>query len=269
MLIKIIKTLIPPIFYILFRKPKHSGITYSGDFDNWDEAQSFSTGYDSPVILSKVKEATLMVKSGKAEYERDSVLFDKIEYSLPIISGLLLAASKNNGNLRVLDFGGSLGSSYFQNRKFLKELSSVKWGVVEQTHYVECGKDFIQDDFLFFYDTIDECLADFEPNIIILGSVLQYVSEPYALLSKINKINLSILIIDKTPFSNLENDKICLQNVPNSIYKANYPIRIFSEIKILEKIKEWKILDEFNCKEINLKTENGVEFNYKSKILIK
>ena len=55
-------------------------------------------------------------------YERDSVLFDTIRYSWPLLSDLLRAASEDQNHLSVLDFGGSLGSSYYQNRVFLSHL---------------------------------------------------------------------------------------------------------------------------------------------------
>ena len=70
-------------------------------------------------ILDKVLAATLKVKQGQAVFERDSVLFDEIEYSWPLLAGLMWAAASNGGKLNVLDFGGALGSSYYQNRKFL------------------------------------------------------------------------------------------------------------------------------------------------------
>jgi putative methyltransferase (TIGR04325 family) len=39
-----------------------------------------------------------------------------------------------------LDFGGSLGSSYFQNKKFLDALRLVEWNVVEQENFVATGE---------------------------------------------------------------------------------------------------------------------------------
>jgi putative methyltransferase (TIGR04325 family) len=38
-----------------------------------------------------------------------------------------------------------LGSSYFQNRKFLQSLPDVRWNVVEQPHYVDAGRKYIEE----------------------------------------------------------------------------------------------------------------------------
>src|SRR5688572_21124448 len=78
---------------------------WSGDFKSWENASQKSEGYSSMEILAKVKKAVLKVKNGEAVYERDSVLFDKIEYSWPLLSSLMWVAAKNNNSLKVLDFG--------------------------------------------------------------------------------------------------------------------------------------------------------------------
>ena len=107
---------IPPIVLrVASRLRKSQG--FFGDYPTWGEAMRASSGYDAAHILEKVKGALLKVKRGQAIYERDSVLFDRIEYSWPLLTGLLWVASLNENRLSVLDFGGSLGSSYFQNRQ--------------------------------------------------------------------------------------------------------------------------------------------------------
>ena len=45
------------------------------------------------------------MKNGEAVYERDSVLFDEIQYSWGLLAGLQKAALENDGKLCVLDFG--------------------------------------------------------------------------------------------------------------------------------------------------------------------
>ena len=68
---------------------------WKGDYRNWQQAKMNSLGYDANGILAKVKSATLCVKSGKAEYERASVLFDSIEYSWPLLCALMWVAATN------------------------------------------------------------------------------------------------------------------------------------------------------------------------------
>lgn len=263
----LVRDCLPPILLKILKNPEVSGINYDGDFATWEEAIAASIGYDQPSILAKTREATLMVKYGKAIYERDSVLFDHIEYSLPVITGLMLAAAKNHGRLRVLDFGGSLGSSYFQNRRFLNELSDVRWGIVEQSHYVACGRESIQDKHLRFFNTIEECVAELRPNVVLLGSVLHYLNNPYDILDQLSQVRTDFLIIDRTPFSKLESDRIIIQQVPSSIYKASYPLWIFSRLSFDEKMgHQWHLIEEFDCMEGSVETKTGIQFDSKAMI---
>ena len=183
-----------------------------------DEAKKHSDGYDNDIILKKCQDALLKVKNGEAAYERDSVLFDKIQYSYPVLAGLLHAAIANGGNLSVLDFGGSLGSSYYQCRGFLSGLKSLKWCIVEQLRFVECGREFFESEELKFYYDIDECLNSEKPDVVLLSSVLPYIERPYNLLKDIIKHNFQYIILDRTPVVEWESGLLTVQKVPKEIY---------------------------------------------------
>lgn len=219
----------------------------SGDYRSWDEAMATSTGYASEIILEKTKAALLKVKSGEALYERDSVLFDEIEYAWPVLAGLMWVAARHGGRLNVLDFGGSLGSSYFQNRKFLATLPEVRWNIVEQTRHVETGKAFFEDDHLRFYADIAGCLADTQPNVVLLSSILQYLEQPYTVFNQILTFPCDHIIIDRTPFWAGPTDRLCMQNVPPPIYEGSYPCWIFSRPKFQAFLNErWQTIMDFS-----------------------
>jgi len=202
---------------------------FTGNYSSWDLALKECKGYDAPNILEKVKESLLKVKKGEAVYERDSVVFDHVEYSLPLLSFLLYIASAHDNHLRLLDFGGSLGSSYFQNKKFLDRVNTLEWSIVEQPHFVECGKENFQDEVLKFYHTIQECILERNPKIVVLSSVLPYISEPYGILKSIVSHNFEYIVIDRTPFFTEEYpDRITIETVPPEIYEARYPAWFFN-----------------------------------------
>ena len=244
----LLREILPPVFLRVMKKLFRSGIVFKGNYSTWEEAVKASSGYDQLNILEKTKNSTLKVKLGEEVYERDSVIFDHIEYSLPVLSGIMLAAAKDAGRLSVLDFGGSLGSSYYQNRKFLNLLPNVLWGIVEQPHYVNFGREFIQDERLRFFDSIEDCEADLRPNVVLLGSVLHYLSNPFKILDYLKMDSINFLIIDRTPFSKLKLNKISVQTVPSSIYKASYPCWIFSRRSFEEIVgQNWQLIEEFEC----------------------
>ena len=124
---KKIKDRLPPIVITKlkswFRRKK--GSYFTGEYDSWEKALDNCEGYDDKSILRKVLSSAKKVKSGEVQYERDGVIFDDIEYSWELLAGLLWAAAQNGGRLNVIDIGGSLGTTYFQNKKFLKSISEI------------------------------------------------------------------------------------------------------------------------------------------------
>ncbi|MBA4416985.1 MAG: methyltransferase, TIGR04325 family [Syntrophus sp. (in: bacteria)] len=220
---------------------------WSGDYSSWEAARATATGYDSQLILEKVKNALLKVKNGKAQYERDSMLFDEIEYSWPMLTALLWIASRNSNCLHIIDFGGSLGSSYFQNRRFLSHLTELSWNIVEQMNFVACGKEHFQDDVLRFYSSIEACLKSQRCDTILLSSVLPYIEKPYDLVVNIIALGFKNIIIDRTPFFLKDiPDRLTIQNVPPGIYRASYPAWFFNREKFLKLFqKQYDLVAEF------------------------
>lgn len=220
---------------------------WHGNYSSWDKAVKKCTGYDSQIIFDRVKASALMVKDGSAAYERDSVIFDEVDYTFPLLSSLLWIAAQNQGKLNVLDFGGSLGSTYFQNKFFLDALPSVNWCIVEQSGFVKAGNETFEDGRLHFFYTIEECLRNYKPDVILLSSVLQYIDEPYNLLDKIKSTGVRYLIIDRTPFIKGP-DRITVQKVNPKIYKADYPCWFFNEEKFVSYLnRDYKLILEFDA----------------------
>jgi putative methyltransferase (TIGR04325 family) len=240
------KKFIPPVLYDMLYYSRLKKYGWFGDYSTWEEAQQHCTGYDHNAIVDKVKTSLLKVKRGEAVHERDSVLFDRIEYSWPVLAAVLCAAAKHNGRLHVLDFGGSLGSTYFQNRKFINELAEVRWNIVEQQNFVEIGKKYFQDDRLRFYPDIHSCVKDNQLNVVLLSSVLPYLKSPFEMLSAILDLKVDWLVMDKMPFISGTRDRITVQKVPPYIYEASYPAWFFSETKFMSFVsKHYSLVEEF------------------------
>ncbi len=224
------------------------GVRWSGNYTSWEEALRVSTGYNSKVVLNKVKDSLLKVKNGEAVYERDSVLFDEILYSWPILAGLMWIAAQSSGVLNLIDIGGSLGSTYFQNRKFLESLKKVSWTIVEQKHFVETGKIYFQTEMLGFSEDLEKCFKETSPKAILLSSVLQYLEAPYDLLRKITDLKIEFILFDRTSFIFKGPDRLTVQNVPHDIYKASYPCWFFNMDKFLSFFRDdYDLISEFDA----------------------
>ncbi len=246
---KILKKLLPPIvidFLVRFKNRKYG---WHGNYKSWQDAQKNSTGYDSDEILRKVRNSMLKVKNNEAAYERDSVIFDEIQYSWPLLAGLMFAAALSGGKIRVLYFGGSLGSTYFQNKKFLDNFEEVSWCIVEQKKFVDVGISDFQDERLKFFYDVKSCMEIEKPNILILSGVLQYLEKPYETLDELLSHRFEFVIVDRTPFSIINKEIITLQIVPPYIYNASYPCWFFEELKLLNYFKKrnFKLIEKFDA----------------------
>ena len=243
MISKIVKSILPPIVLDIYRKLQNTGRDNSvfygieGDYVTWNDAKkevkSRGYGYDAPEIVEQVRNAIHEVRNGNAVFERDGVLFNYEEFNFPFLTAFLLSVGHfdNRKELQVMDFGGSLGSTFFQNKMLLEMIGNpLKWNVVEQPNYVKLGKTDVPE--IVFYDSIAECIKEKKIDIVLLSSVLSYLDKPYEVIEEIVKFNPETIIIDRTLF--FENKEIIgIQIVPPSIYDAQYPNRIMSKSKML------------------------------------
>ncbi len=247
---KIIESIAPPLL-ISFYKTKIAKYGFFGNYLSWDDAMKASKGYDSEAILDQVKGALLKVRNGEAAYERDSVLFDEIEYSWPLLASLLWIAQQNGNRLSLVDFGGSLGSSYFQNRKFLQHLDELKWNIVEQQHFVDSGKQNFENENVKFYYSLTDCKVEQKADTILFLSTIQYIEKPYALLNEVVGAGFKYIVFDRTPFLEYDDDRITIQKVPPKIYKcdASYPAWFLNKKNFLTffTLHGYENVAEFNC----------------------
>jgi len=268
---KFIKKLIQLVFsdYIISRI---TSISYGwhGNYSSWELAKSKCTGYDEEQILDRVLENALKVKNGEIPFERDSVPFDRKVYSFPVLSALMWIAVQNQNKLNIIDFGGSLGTSYYQNINFLETLTDVNWCVIEQPQFVSAGLKHFKDKNLHFFTALDDCQEKYEINAILLSSVIQYIEKPYDLLEDIISRNFEYIIIDRTLFLEKDEGRLTIQKVPKRIYNASYCCWFLSESKFLSVLlSKYQLIYDFEITErINIKSlYKGYLFKLKHKYI--
>jgi putative methyltransferase (TIGR04325 family) len=246
----LIQKWVPSVFLTIYQKYwKKSG--WFGNYATWEAAEKDCDGYDSAAILARVVEATRQVRDGKAAFERDSVLFYEHELDEQLL--IMLTQIKDNLNdiepLIVLDFGGALGSTYWQHKRILSGWN-LKWIVVEQKHFVEIGQKEFENNQLKFAFTIEEVCKIEKPTIVLFNSVLQYLEKPFTFIETVENQGINNVFIGRTPSFDGEKDRIMQQIVPPKIYKASYPSWVFSISALKNKLiknTEYTIHSELNA----------------------
>lgn len=222
------------------------GRLYRGDHASWASARAAAGGYDDAEILNKAVAATREVRDGRAVWERDTVLFHEAAAHEPLLAALRAVARETDGRLSVLDFGGALGSTWWQHRPWLAELAEVRWSVVEQPGFVAAGRSEFTVGALRFYETVDACFEAEWPNVILLSSVLPYLEQPHELLAGLAARGCDWIIIDRTGFTSRGRDWLTVQHVPASFYRASYPCWFFDRPRLLAPFAAgWRVVAEW------------------------
>jgi putative methyltransferase (TIGR04325 family) len=212
-----------------------------GVFDSWEEARKRSAGYEDPNIASACLNAARQVRDGKAIWERDSVLMPRFQYSWPVVAELLRVRVAL-GHLSVLDFGGGFGSSYHQFKSFAGSVSSLNWIVAEQEHIATNGASEFSTDELRFTTGLTN-IRNQAIDVVLLSSVLQYLPDATNVLKSLQSLGARSIVIDRTPIGS--RSFYSVQHVPSSIYRAAYPIHVFSRDELDKLFKRWTMICEF------------------------
>ncbi len=221
---------------------------WSGNYLDWESAVKSSSGYGSSNIFEKTLSAARVVRDGKAAFERDSFVFHQQDYNWPLLSCLMYAASAAQGRLHVVDVGGALGSTYFQNQIFLKSLPDVVWCIVEQSQYVIVGKREFEDGHLRFCATFEEAVSSTEPTVLLSSAFLAYIQHPYEWLSRMRTLSIPFLVFDRTGFTLDDTTQLTVQRVPPWIYEASYPCWFLSRSRFFDCLSpRYGLMTEFIC----------------------
>lgn len=229
------------------------GVRFEGAYGSWEEASAQAKGYSDKDVLSSAIAANQEVLAGRAAYERDGVAFGKPDYPFALISCLFRIALSNE-RLSIADFGGGLASTYYQCRLFLSTVSKMQWGVVEQKGFVDWGAANLQSDRLSFHSDIPAVMEAIAPNTVLLSGVLQYLPDPYAILSEFAAApTVKYIIFDRTPMlaDAGRSSELAVQRVPASVVASSYPAWLFSRDELLNPLLragfhvgiEWDALD--------------------------
>jgi putative methyltransferase (TIGR04325 family) len=206
---------------------------FRGDFGSWEEARIAASGYDAAIIVERVLAATLDVRAGRAAYERDGVCFARPEPDTPLLHALLRAAAACPGRLRVLDFGGALGSVYWRHRAELAGVRGLSWDVVEQPGFVDAGRRHLAGTPLRFFATVDEAEAPGGHDLLLCSTALEYLERPHATVDEWVERGWSFLLFNNLPMHHGRPDWLAVQHVPPEIYPASYPAWFFNRERML------------------------------------
>lgn len=189
-----------------------------------------------------------------SNFNRGIVNSSSIENLLSVLVGSIYNL---NNTIRILDFGGGLGHSYFPLRINLPDCFNLKYLIVENKSMCKLGNEVNKDfDEIFFYSRIKEQKVD----LIFAKSSLHYVSNWKQLLKKFKKLSPKYLIISDLPAS--ENKTFVTSQ---KYYDYKIPVRFWNINEFLNFMDSmgYKLIYRHKIRNHYLKFLNHFEKDYK------
>ena len=242
---KLLKKLLSKNIFNFFYKVKilffKKRLNLKGNYKNYYEALKHSNGYQESLILNKVRNAIIRILEGEDVWERDGSIFPNPKPRQEIIK---IIEQLSNKKLSIIDFGGGLGTLFINNRELFKSVE--KYCIIEQENFVEVGNDISRKYNLpiKFLESLRN--VDFNPDLIIFSSVLQYIPNLEEVLIQTYKLDPEVILIDRTCYTN--NSKMKWHNQLIECYYEkiiSYPIRPLKIEYILNLLNNYKIVKKW------------------------
>ena len=166
---------------------------WEGVYSSWEEAPGDDDAFEDKVWLGKL---TKRAQNALAEFHSSSTVSPAArirDYILPVAAGML--RSSIEGDLRVLDFGGGMGASFFPLISSLPDSEGVEFHIIEGKAICIKSKGILGDfKNLHFHEQMPEIFGPV--HIIHAGSSIQYVEDWKGLLETFIDYRPKLLVFE-------------------------------------------------------------------------
>jgi len=174
---------------------------WQGDYPDWKSAVDRCNRATMPPPSSeRCRSALRAVLAGESSAERDSLFFDDLRLYLGTHCPPSTLRSDEKGPSGSLILAGALGSLYFQHRNWLSHISSLEWHVVEQPHFVECGKaDAENDQLRFFSRYLNPPWRAGHPTSFFSQGTSRRFEAPTSWAKRFSSLGADFILLDRVP----------------------------------------------------------------------
>ena len=168
------------------------GPIWEGVYSSFSEVPVTGPGFDGEAWVNN---SLNKIRTLREDAEKNTPLPPPSNYReglLPLLAALVYSEQKE---LRILDFGGGIGFTYYQTLYALPRTRGLEYHIVEQETVCQAGREFfIQEaDRLFFHVALEEVRGTFD--IVHIGSALHYVKEWRTLLANLCALSPKYLLL--------------------------------------------------------------------------
>ncbi|NQV99224.1 MAG: methyltransferase, TIGR04325 family [Rhodospirillales bacterium] len=181
---------------------------WSGVYSSFAESGGDQTVFDQAHWLESVT-ATAKQKSKEMSDSKTGIpsLAITQDYILPVVATLTQIYRKQ---LKILDFGGGLASSYLDVMACIQNSEDLEFHIVEVDSLINKAKTLLPDESQLFFHTSLPVLDDI--GIVHIGSALQYIEDWKGLITKLAEYNADTFILAHLPAGDIPNSFVTLQS---------------------------------------------------------
>lgn len=198
---------------------------WEGVFDSFEEAGGSTSAFSEATWVSRSKEKALRLREQARTTAFASLASSTHEYCLPVVAALCQA---RKGHLRILEFGGSVGFSFWSIVEALASPRDVEIHVVDNEKICEAGREvFAGEKRIVFHSSVPEGHFD----IVHCGSSIQYSRDWAGRVRDLARAAPDYLVFDDLPAGDIQTF-VSLQNY----YGAKIPHWFFGIREFIETI---------------------------------
>lgn len=161
-------------------------------YQSFEQALADSNSYEDPRIIEVVREKTKRYKAALASAPR------QVESRQTAQNMFVLTYVEPQRAINVLEIGGACGASYLET-KHLLPLCIAHWSITETSAMAAAGNGMNDDSNLSFHADLDSAANQLPTrDLAIAQGVLQYASDPIAMLKALFALEFSYVYITRT-----------------------------------------------------------------------
>jgi putative methyltransferase (TIGR04325 family) len=207
----------------------YDGPIWEGVYHSFSEVPVVGAGFDGEKwINSSLKKIVAL----RDEVEKNAPLSPTSNYRealLPLLAGLVYNECPG---VKILDFGGGIGFTYYQTVYGLPQTGELEYHIVERESACQAGRQFFgtTNNNLFFHSQLPQAESAFD--IVHSGSALQYIENWKQLISQLCALSRRYLLLVDIPAGNIPTF-VAAQNY----YGAKIPTNFFNITEFLSVVR--------------------------------
>jgi putative methyltransferase (TIGR04325 family) len=202
---------------------------WEGIYSNFSEVPFKGGGFRSNKWVENSLRKIELIRAG-AECEGFTPKVPGFRESLlPVLAAIVYSET---GKLYILDYGGGLGFTFYHVCRALPNSYHFEYHIIEIKEICVEGSQYFKDNpHIFFHRTINE--ISLLPDIIHMGSSLQYIEYWHSCLKQLCKLNSRYFLFTDLMAGNIPTYASC-----QKYYDSGIPVWFFNVSEIIELMEE-------------------------------